>query len=783
MVGPSGDLTGLDMSSDGDNAVIVLDPPIPLHTRCTIECWVLLPFTPSESSSKDAEEEDEKRKKSSEQPRVVQYRALCGDSDGDIVCCIRQGPSRHKDARDRRREAERVYDDANTSGKKKKKKREDEKLHFGFFLFREDDEEEEDGTPAAEDGGEGKKNKKRRQNKKKGASGVDEDSNVSSSSSSEAEKEDDEEGVGDASFGGEGRRRAGRKGRRSSVRTAGGPDAEGGEEEEEGEGGKKKGGRVSRSGSEARGRGRGGDGEEETGDDDADDRTAEKEYGFFETKRVRLKKKERQKLMESLSAPGWHHFVVTRCESGIEYYWDSTCVGYISNLSLPFSGFLDVETIGNVLEGKHTFGAFSHFTVFSCYMDEMAVKERYAYLQQTFVNKASLGEGRPRTAKSLGDEGKEAGGRGGLENGMDASTYDAAVSSVYGMGKVFPGVMSVDLLAEVIILPASKKRSETSGVRWALCACNPVPIQAVVYRPETTREHIEAMKKLQGRARSDEARRGRGAHSKKRGKGGGYEGGEEGVSDLSKPGLVRCNANGVGGLIYKKGPMAGTSASTAATTINRCCIVLDPPIDIDQEFLQQRGWTVFSWIYTPLPETGHSHVLIGGERDFHVCVLTDQRSLGMAFCTSQGDGASESTGDGEDAASEGSIDSDGWRRDEYPSGLDISELTKGWHLLCVTGSEAGQSYFVDGEMKGHLPKTVWANIKYCGNFLTGNKPWGQFSHVRIYGRPFTVQEIATDYQGNTQTNPSLSTIRTAVILTPLTYLQILVIRHTLTYMH
>ncbi|PHJ25959.1 concanavalin a-like lectin glucanase family protein [Cystoisospora suis] len=652
VVGPSGDLTGLDLSSSNrENSVIVLDPPIPLHTRCTVECWVLLPFPSSSSSStKGREEEKKKNRGSSSSNSRVEYRALCGDSDGDIVCCLRQGPSRHKEARDRRREEERVYGDANKEGRKKKKKREREQLHFGFFLFKEDE-------------GEGE------------------------------EEEDEEESYYP------------RKDTQGSSHD--------GEEEEE-----KKKGKTRRSSH----RSKGGDEDEEEEEDE--DQEGEKDYGFFETKRVRLKKRERHALNAALISPGWHHYIMTRCESGMEYYWDGLSVGYISSLSLPFSGFLDVETIGNILDGGHTFGGFSHFKIFSCYMDESAVKERYTYLQETFINKTPLGQGIP-----LGrEEGEE-------EEGT--STLFGRRAGKGGIGKFFPGIMDVDILGELIVIPASKKR-RSGGMTWALCVCNPVPLQAIIYRPETHREHLQLVQKRMKSIRK------------------GKKDGEEEEED--RLGLVRCNAHGVGGLVYKTGPMAGTCASTGGSTINRSCIVFDPSIDLNQEFLQQKGWTAFSWIYTPLPDTGNCHVLLAGEKNFHICVLTDQKSLGMSFAVDTEDADSPQGGGEEEEESEeetkssvsshgnSSIDSDGYRRDEYPSGLDLSDLSKGWHLLCVTGSEAGQSYFIDGEMRGHLPKTIFESIKYCGNFITGNKPWGIFSHVRIYGRPFTVEEIATDYQ-------------------------------------
>ncbi|PFH37110.1 hypothetical protein BESB_035680, partial [Besnoitia besnoiti] len=278
VAGPSGALTGLDVSGDA-RSVIVLDPPVTLHSRCSIECWVSLPLPAPPASPTDS----------------GVYRALCADSDGDIVCALRQGLSRRARAWARHPD-DSEFDNANVAGEKSRDARLSRELHFGLYLFPEhengEDEDDDNGSDAAADAAE---------------------------AAEAAEAATDAEGA----------------------------------------------------------------------------RGGEKENGFFEVTYSSHSEKGSAKLQRALEAPGWHHLLISRCESGTGYYWDGACVGFVSSLALPFAGFLDIEAIGNTREGGHAFGAFADFTVFSVYMDDEQVKQRYTYLVNAHRDGAAARAGPP----------------------------------------------------------------------------------------------------------------------------------------------------------------------------------------------------------------------------------------------------------------------------------------------------------------------------------------------------------------------------------------------------
>ncbi|CBZ54727.1 conserved hypothetical protein [Neospora caninum Liverpool] len=567
VAGPSGDLTGLDLSQN-PRSVIVLDPPVALHARYAIECWVLLPLPPPSASASS----------------VGIYRSLCADSDGDVICCLRQGPSRTAQRRREREAAEGDYKDAVAE---KKEAAANRQLHFGLFLFPERDEEESVA------------------------------SDVASNCGSDA---------ADA---------------RTSLAARGAQNVE-------------------------------------TGDLPGGD------LGFFEAKAHASEKARVARADKQLQA-GWHHLVVSRCESGTSYYWDGECVGSISALALPFAGFHDIAAIGNTRDGGHVCGALSDFAVFATHLDDEAAKLRYSYLQRHLVGKATAGQGLPPAQK------RESG---------------AADAGRYGLGTAAPGALAFDLLVDVYFIPASSRKT------WALCAASPEQMKAITYRRESSREQPR----------------------------------KAGAAGSS---LKRCEASGKGGVaLVSPGPSRGaTERAHGGSTANGSCVALDPAVEVDRELVPVRAWTVFAWIYTPLPQTEAAHVLVAGEADFHVCVLKDQRSVGVMYCAkrnARGEGTESST-EASDASDDASVDSDGCQREEYPSGFDIRDLAKGWHHLCVVANEAGQAFYADGTLRGYLPKSTWEDIRFLGNAATGNKPWGTFAQVSIYGKYFGAAEVASEY--------------------------------------
>ncbi|ESS31148.1 concanavalin A-like lectin/glucanase family protein, partial [Toxoplasma gondii VEG] len=553
VVGPSGDLTGLDLSQNPRSAIVV-DPPVALHARYTIECWILLPLLPSASSASN----------------VGIYRALCADSDGDMICCFRQGPSRTRTRRESDTPGE--YRDANWEKKAASARRQ---LHFGLFLF----PETEDDASISSDA-------------------------VASNCGSDVEAGD----------------------------PVGGP------------------------------------------------------LGFFEGKLHAADSEKNGAFKPEQLQSGWHHLLVSHGESGTSYFWDGECVGLISALSLPFAGFCDLEAIGNTRDGGHVFGAFSDFAVFATQLDDEAAKVRFAYLQRHLVNTAVVGQAVPAPM-----EPKE-------------PRRGAAGRRRSGIGTDAPGALDLDLLVEVSFIPASSSRK-----KWALCAVSPDQMRAITYRRESSQEAKAA-----------------------------------GASDAA---FKRCDASGKGGVgLVGTGPEPRGSPERAygGSTANGSCVVLDPAVEVARELVPIRAWTVFAWICVPLPQTTQAHVLVAGKENFHVCVLSDQRSVGVMYFRGRRRGRAESNGDSEESDAD-SVDSDGCLRDEYPSGFDIRDLEKGWHQLCVVATDAGQAFYADGTMRGYLPKSTWEPIRFLGNAATGNKPWGTFADVSIYGRFFGAADVESEF--------------------------------------
>jgi len=148
----------------------------------------------------------------------------------------------------------------------------------------------------------------------------------------------------------------------------------------------------------------------------------------------------------------------------------------------------------------------------------------------------------------------------------------------------------------------------------------------------------------------------------------------------------------------------------------------DPDSDIDLG----NNWTIATWFYYPIEDSGHWRTLTrGAGGDHQVIVELGSYDLG-SYDNTGGTGF-------------------------YDCGYNVNVLSNGWHHLAAVqkGGTTGKIEFYIDALKvcGSNGYGSISDITAIGNSYGGDQEWGRLDEFRIYGRALSEQEIL--YLNNT----------------------------------
>ncbi|MEA2014105.1 MAG: LamG domain-containing protein, partial [Thermodesulfobacteriota bacterium] len=190
--------------------------------------------------------------------------------------------------------------------------------------------------------------------------------------------------------------------------------------------------------------------------------------------------------------------------------------------------------------------------------------------------------------------------------------------------------------------------------------------------------------------------------------------------------MDECSWDGTAGEVADSsegGSHSGTAKDGAFTTgsgkICRCAstdggkasILLDPVLDIGAD------WTIATWFYWPLANTGSAYwTLTGGTNDHQILVNRASKLLGT-YDTEVGTG---------------------W----HSGGFNMAKLSKGWHHITAIGAGVKTKFYIDGVLKGTAGYKSETDIKTLGNNCTGgSQNWGKFDEMKVWSKVLTEDEI------------------------------------------
>lgn len=82
----------------------------------------------------------------------------------------------------------------------------------------------------------------------------------------------------------------------------------------------------------------------------------------------------------------------------------------------------------------------------------------------------------------------------------------------------------------------------------------------------------------------------------------------------------------------------------------------------------------------------------------------------------------------------------------YPAGYDISALADVWAQWCITGTSAGQTFYINGQQVGTTVQTAAGNShKWVGNAPPGAQPPGYVANLFLYNQILNIERIRQNY--------------------------------------
>lgn len=81
-----------------------------------------------------------------------------------------------------------------------------------------------------------------------------------------------------------------------------------------------------------------------------------------------------------------------------------------------------------------------------------------------------------------------------------------------------------------------------------------------------------------------------------------------------------------------------------------------------------------------------------------------------------------------------------------PAGYNVSALADIWAQWVVTGSSAGQTFYINGEQVGTTVQTAAGNShRWTGNAPPGSQPPGYMANLFLYNRILNIERIRQNY--------------------------------------
>ncbi len=130
-------------------------------------------------------------------------------------------------------------------------------------------------------------------------------------------------------------------------------------------------------------------------------------------------------------------------------------------------------------------------------------------------------------------------------------------------------------------------------------------------------------------------------------------------------------------------------------------------------------WTIMTWFYYPLTNTGSWRTLARGASADHQVIVDVNLYLGTF----------DNGGTG-----------------FHSSGYNMGSLSTGWHFLAAAGSGSSTAFYIDGASVGSANFKSSSQISYIGNYQGGGQQFGIIDELRIYTRSLTSTEISNVYK-------------------------------------
>ena len=82
----------------------------------------------------------------------------------------------------------------------------------------------------------------------------------------------------------------------------------------------------------------------------------------------------------------------------------------------------------------------------------------------------------------------------------------------------------------------------------------------------------------------------------------------------------------------------------------------------------------------------------------------------------------------------------------FPAGYDVSALADVWAQWTVTGSSAGQTFYINGQQVGTTVQTAAGNShRWTGNAPPGSQPPGYVANMFLYNQILSIERIRQNY--------------------------------------
>jgi hypothetical protein len=167
-------------------------------------------------------------------------------------------------------------------------------------------------------------------------------------------------------------------------------------------------------------------------------------------------------------------------------------------------------------------------------------------------------------------------------------------------------------------------------------------------------------------------------------------------------------------------------------------------VKLSPELKLGTDWTISSWFWAPIPDTGNAWHSLSRGIDFDHQIMVQNKDTNPLGTYAHG------------------------RGDFRPSGYSLNGLSEGWHQVAATASGSTTRFYLNGAYVGFSDRKSEGDVSVLGNNRDGNQ---LFSHklddFRIYGRALAPHEINSlyavaenDTDGDGVTNASEAYLRT-----------------------